>query len=69
MPSVTVDGKSYEAATGERLIDLLNRSGVTIPHVRHQRQLGAIQTCDTCLVEVRGALVRACGVHLLMRSR
>ena len=60
MPSVTVDGKSYEAAAGERLIDLFNRSGVTIPHVCYQRQVGAIQTCDTCLVEVNGALVRAC---------
>ena len=60
MPRVIVDGKIYEAAAGERLIDLFNRSGVNVPQVCYHAQLGPIQTCDTCLVEVDGALVRAC---------
>lgn len=64
MPRVTVDGKIYEAAAGERLIDLFNRSGVNVPHVCYHPQLGPIQTCDTCLVEVDGALVRACATQV-----
>jgi formate dehydrogenase major subunit len=48
MPSVTVDGPSYEAEVGERLIDVINRSGKEIPQVCYHPQLGPIQTCDTC---------------------
>src|ERR1700756_401492 len=46
---------------GERLIDTINRSGVVIPQVCYHPQLGPIQTCDTCMVEMDGKLVRACG--------
>jgi aerobic-type carbon monoxide dehydrogenase small subunit (CoxS/CutS family) len=56
----TIDGLVHEARAGERLIDLLNRSEIKIPQVCYHPQLGPIQTCDTCMVEVDGALVRAC---------
>jgi formate dehydrogenase major subunit len=42
------------------LQDVLNRAGVDVPHVCFHPQMGAIQTCDTCMVEVNGKLVRAC---------
>jgi formate dehydrogenase major subunit len=54
---------SHEPSSGERLIDLLNRCGVRVPQVCYHPQLGPIQTCDTCLVEVDGALVRACATE------
>src|SRR3954447_18365108 len=57
---LTIDGSIKEAARGERLIDVIQRAGVAIPHVCYHPQLGAIQTCDTCMVEVNGDLVRAC---------
>src|SRR5271163_1178027 len=57
---VTIDGTATEAKTEERLVDLINRSGAEIPHVCYHPQLGPIQTCDTCMVEVDGQLVRAC---------
>jgi formate dehydrogenase major subunit len=58
--SVTVDGTVTEAKTGERLVDLLNRMGTKIPQVCYHPALGPIQTCDTCMVEADGKLVRAC---------
>jgi formate dehydrogenase major subunit len=57
---VTIDGTATEAKTEERLVDLLERTGTEIPHVCYHPQLGPIQTCDTCMVEVNGQLVRAC---------
>ncbi len=48
------------AREGEPLIEVLNRSGVELPQVCYHPQLGAIQTCDTCLVAVNGELTRAC---------
>jgi formate dehydrogenase major subunit len=58
---VTINGRPQTIEPGERLIDLVNRSGVELPQVCYHHQLGPIQTCDTCMVEVDGKLVRACG--------
>src|SRR6266852_871427 len=60
MITVTIDGVAQEATSGERLIDVINRAGVKISQVCYHPQLGPIQTCDTCMVETSGQLVRAC---------
>jgi formate dehydrogenase major subunit len=60
MLGITVDGLVQEAQADERLIDVINRSGGKVPQVCYHPQLGPIQTCDTCMVEVDGSLVRAC---------
>ncbi len=54
------DGKEFEALPGETVLDLLTRNGVEVPHLCYHPSLGALQTCDTCLVEVDGRLARAC---------
>ena len=60
MISVTIDGVVQEARAGERLIDVVNRTGSKVPQVCYHPQLGPIQTCDTCMVEIDGQLFRAC---------
>src|ERR1700745_2522755 len=60
MLKITIDGVSYEATSGERLIDVINRARVPLSQVCYHPQLGPIQTCDTCIVEVNSELVRAC---------
>src|SRR3984885_12562014 len=60
MASITINGASHETEPGERLVDAINRTGIKIPQVCYHPQLGPIQTCDTCIVEVNGELVRAC---------
>ncbi len=62
---IVVNGKHFPAHRGELLIDTLNRtadetSSKKVPHVCYLQQMGPIQTCDTCMVEVGGRLVRAC---------
>jgi formate dehydrogenase major subunit len=59
--TINVNGVLLEFESGERLIDVLNRSDAAIPQVCYHLQLGPIQTCDTCMVDVDGKLVRACG--------
>lgn len=61
MAHATINGVDRAFAPGERLLDVLNRAGVALPQVCYHPQLGPIQTCDTCMVEVDGKLVRACG--------
>jgi formate dehydrogenase major subunit len=58
---VTIDGSVHEARAGEFLIDVINRAGAKLPQVCYHPQMGPIQTCDTCMVEIEGKLVRACG--------
>ena len=57
---IYLNNTSQEIEPGERLIDAVNRSGITLPQVCYHPQLGPIQTCDTCMVEMDGKLVRAC---------
>ncbi len=57
---VVAEGKSCEARAGETILDVLTRNGIEIPHLCYHPSLGPLQTCDTCLVEVGGKLVRAC---------
>jgi formate dehydrogenase major subunit len=61
MSSITLDDVALDGRPGERLIDAINRAQVQLPQVCYHHQLGPIQTCDTCMVEVDGKLVRACG--------
>jgi formate dehydrogenase major subunit len=63
--TVTIDGLAQEASAGQLLIDVINRSGAKLPQVCYHPQIGAIQTCDTCMVEIDGKLVRACGTAVL----
>jgi len=60
MLKIAIDGVVQEAKLGERLIDIINRAGVKISQVCYHPQLGPLQTCDTCMVETNGQLVRAC---------
>ena len=58
--TVQVNGMPAPARSGEWLIEVINRQGIELPQVCYHPQLGPIQTCDTCLTEVDGQLVRAC---------
>jgi formate dehydrogenase major subunit len=74
MVDCTIDGNLHPAQNDERLIDLINRVANNLPQVCYHRQLGPIQTCDTCMVEINGKLVRACattvfeGMDVLTKS-
>ena len=60
MPTLNLNGSAIAFSAGERLLDVINRGAVKVPQVCYHPQLGPIQTCDTCMVEVDGKLVRAC---------
>ena len=60
MANINIDGKLLRIAAGESLLDAINRAEVPLAQVCYHPQLGPIQTCDTCMVEVGGKLVRAC---------
>src|SRR5437660_9707610 len=61
---VNHDGVIQEAQPDELLIDLINRAGGSVSHVCYHPQLGPVQTCDTCMVEENGRLIRACATKV-----
>ncbi len=61
---VSVDGQELLAKPGQTLIQLLNEAEVEVPQICYHEALGAIETCDTCVVEVNGDLKRACGTKV-----
>lgn len=58
---VQIDGIECKAYEGEPLLDVINRARVELPQVCYHTQMGPIQTCDTCTVEIDGQMGRACG--------
>src|SRR2546423_8447 len=62
--TLTIDGSVTESRANERLVDLINRVGAKLPQVCYHPQLGPIQSCDTCMVEVDGKLIRACATKV-----
>ncbi|KPL59157.1 formate dehydrogenase subunit alpha [Rossellomorea vietnamensis] len=62
--TVFVNGIQYEAEPGMSVLEFLNMRKVEIPQVCYQESLGAIETCDTCIVSINGEMRRACGTLL-----
>ncbi len=60
---LTIDGVAHAITGTKYLVDVLNAAGRIIPQVCYHPQMGPIQTCDTCMVEVDGELVRACATR------
>jgi formate dehydrogenase major subunit len=60
---ISIDGQPITTREGELLVEAILREK-EIPHIcYHSPLMGPIQTCDTCLVEVDGKLVRSCGTN------
>ncbi len=60
---VVVDGREVPAREGRPLVEALTAEGgepAMFPDVCYHPALGPLQTCDTCMVEVDGEVVRAC---------
>jgi formate dehydrogenase major subunit len=58
---VVVDGHEVVATEGAPVVEALTAGHAhDFPAICYHPALGALQTCDACLVEVDGALVRSC---------
>jgi formate dehydrogenase major subunit len=65
--AITLDGATVPAVAGELLVETVNRAlpGRNLPQVCYHPQMGPIQSCDTCMVEVDGKLSRACATEVV----
>src|SRR5437899_450868 len=63
---IMLDGARVPAHAGDLLIDVINdyrgsSQQKALPQVCYLPQMGPIESCDTCMVQVDGKLSRACG--------
>jgi formate dehydrogenase major subunit len=57
---IRLNGNEVNCEPGQTILQIASLSDVFVPSICYNPQLGPIKTCDTCLVEVAGELVRAC---------
>lgn len=62
--AVSINGQEYLADPGQNLLELIRSEEIEVPSVCYHENLGPIQTCDTCIVDVDGELKRACGTEV-----
>lgn len=62
--SVRINGNEYQANEGQNVVDVIKDQSIDIPHICYHPNLGTIQTCDTCMVEINGELVRSCATKV-----
>ncbi len=61
--TVTVDGQTLTGPSDQPLVEFLEAHQHTLPHICYHPALGAVETCDSCWVEVDGELKRACSMR------
>ncbi|MFM1655192.1 formate dehydrogenase subunit alpha [Brevibacillus sp. B_LB10_24] len=62
--SFQVNGAKHDTEAGTRVLDYLLQQGIEHPHICYSPELGPIQTCDTCMCEIDGRIMRACSTYI-----
>jgi formate dehydrogenase major subunit len=74
MVNVLINGTAHEVEKGTRILDYLLQQEMEHPHICYSEVLGPVQSCDTCMCEVNGSIMRACstvvedGMNILTSS-
>ncbi|WP_223642968.1 formate dehydrogenase subunit alpha [Planococcus sp. 4-30] len=58
--SIKINGSPVEFEQGKTILQVLNEEKILHPQICYMPEVDPIKTCDTCIVEVDGKLVRAC---------
>lgn len=62
--SVLINGTAHQVEKGTRIIDYLLKQEMEHPHICYSEVLGPVQSCDTCMCEVNGSIMRACSTEI-----
>ncbi|MEH7119886.1 formate dehydrogenase subunit alpha [Neobacillus vireti] len=61
---VLINGTEHEVEKGTRILDYLLHQEMEHPHICYSEVLGPVQSCDTCMCEVNGSIMRACSTEI-----
>lgn len=57
---IRIDEQTISIRPGQSILEAAQSGDQYIPSICHHPQLGGLQTCDTCIIDVDGQLRRAC---------
>ncbi|MEH6948387.1 formate dehydrogenase subunit alpha [Bacillus sp. JJ634] len=63
--NIKINDVEYEASSGSTILEIINQEKIAHPQICYVPEVDPIQTCDTCIVEVDGKLVRSCSTVAL----
>ncbi|MGG1552791.1 formate dehydrogenase subunit alpha [Paenibacillus ferrarius] len=72
--SITIDGIEYRVKGRSTILEAINHNKLPHPQICFVPEVDPIQTCDTCIVEADGKLLRSCstivsdGMHIELSS-
>src|SRR3954471_4359512 len=61
--ALKIDGAAYHFKEGKTILEVINQNQIDHPQICYLPEVDPIQTCDTCIVEVDGRLLRACSTQ------
>ncbi|WP_100011797.1 formate dehydrogenase subunit alpha [Lentibacillus sediminis] len=61
---IMLNGKQVTIGKNQSALDVMAEHNVEVPSLCYHPSLGAIETCDTCIVNVNGEMVRSCSTEL-----
>ncbi|MFS0644511.1 formate dehydrogenase subunit alpha [Siminovitchia sp. 179-K 8D1 HS] len=61
---VTINGEKIQIKGTGTVMETLKALEISVPDVCFHPSLGALETCDTCLVKVNGEFVRSCSTEI-----
>lgn len=64
MVTITIDNKRYEVKQGSTILEMINQHEIPHPQICYVPEVDPIKTCDTCIVEVNGKLIRSCSTTI-----
>ncbi|MEH7547431.1 formate dehydrogenase subunit alpha [Neobacillus vireti] len=59
-----INGTAHEVEKGTRILDYLLQQEMDHPHICYSQVLGPVQSCDTCMCEINGNIMRACSTMM-----
>ncbi|MCG1010545.1 formate dehydrogenase subunit alpha [Salinicoccus sp. ID82-1] len=59
-----LNGSKQQAVSSSSVLDHLKDTALEPPNLCYHPDLGALETCDTCIVKVNGEYVRSCSTQL-----
>ncbi|RSL30187.1 formate dehydrogenase subunit alpha [Salibacterium salarium] len=62
--TVKINNEEKAGQDNQSILQILSENALEVPNVCYHPSLGPIETCDTCIVEVNGEMVRACSTPL-----
>ncbi|GKV57958.1 putative formate dehydrogenase YrhE [Sporosarcina sp. NCCP-2222] len=61
--SIKINDSRHDFDEGMTILQVINHAGIEHPQICHLPEVDPIETCDTCIVEVDGKLVRSCSTR------